>query len=425
MSRIKNAVALSDLHLGSEQSFLHAAAPEFTQNRTVVLSLLQKLGARDELILNGDFLELALASLNEVYKDVAAFFALLTEAAIYQRIVYLPGNHDHHFWRNLAEHVYVDGKICQQESPPNFEEYPFCFVDERFSSRDDKLPCRIILTELWPSEKAAPEMVVKYPHHLVKVVEDGIVKQNYFFTHGHFLEELFKPMENIIHAEHLEELEAFNNIWLESFNYHLGHAGKLTNHAKRLLQCYEKGGREEKKTVKQLLNNAYKLLKKKLKLSWPLTWIIKGGFVYLVKKIPVDKKSDMFGEQLNKRLFDAITSYLKNFVIGRYRKGMAKDYFFKVDADIPKPFVFVYGHTHRPIFATEREKAKVEIDGEEYPLANTGGWTCSEVDETDHSMDAGILVIDAGGWRWESLAGQLRRPTPPNKATVTATAREF
>ena len=227
MSKIKSAIALSDLHLGKDKGYLYSKDPKYKKNRDAVLTLLQSLGAQDELILVGDFLELSLSGHNEIYNEVKAFFTILAETGPYNRIIFIPGNHDHHFWRRLGEQVYINGKISQGQDPPDHEEYPFCFVDERFSSKDPKLPCKIILEELWPKKKPKPEFVIKYPHHLVKVV-DKDKEENYLFTHGHFLEDLFKPVNCLIDPARIDELEAFNNVWLEAFDYHLGHAGRLS-----------------------------------------------------------------------------------------------------------------------------------------------------------------------------------------------------
>jgi hypothetical protein len=173
MSKIRSAVALSDLHLGRDLSYLYSKHSSFHQNRNALLSLLKKLGPQDELILNGDFLELSLAGLDEIYREVREFFSLLTEAEVYKRIVYVPGNHDHHFWRALGEQVYINGRIDKGMSPPGNEEYPFCFVDERFSSQDPNLLCQILLANLWPKDKLEPEIIVKYPHHLAKVFSNN------------------------------------------------------------------------------------------------------------------------------------------------------------------------------------------------------------------------------------------------------------
>jgi len=88
-----NYIVVSDLHLGEEvgeatfagQTKIEAFAQE-----------LEALGEIEELILLGDILELALAPLSQVTEQMAALFQRIYE--IPKKIVYVPGNHDHHIW---------------------------------------------------------------------------------------------------------------------------------------------------------------------------------------------------------------------------------------------------------------------------------------------------------------------------------------
>ncbi len=66
---------------------------------------------------------------------------------------------------------------------------------------------------------------------------------------------------------------------------------------------------------------------------------------------------------------------------------------------MPHPFCFVYGHTHRPHL-----RHRLTINGETYPLANTGGWLRS--DGADGST-AGILIVEEAGPRWVSFKGRI------------------
>ncbi|MBN2030106.1 metallophosphoesterase [bacterium] len=408
MSTINSAIALSDLHLGKETGYLYSKHPEYRQNRTTVLDLLQSIGPQDELILAGDFLELSLAGHDAIYSEIKAFFSLIAETGPYKRIVFIPGNHDHHFWRRLGEQIYIDGKIRQGLDPPDHETYPFCFVDERFSSQDPNLPCKIILEELWPKEKPKPEFVVKYPHHLIKVIHKDKAEY-YLFTHGHFLEDLFKPVNYLIEPAHIEELEAFNNVWLEAFDYHIGHAGRLSKRVRELIRSFEEGGQKAKQTVNAVLNEIYLNLKEMLKLSWIKASLTKLGLKYLAKKIPEEPTSGLFKVvSVDQKLKKSIAKYIEKYILDRYQKGKAKAYHFPADKNIPTPFTFVFGHTHRPIRGKEIEKAEVTVKNKKYPLANTGGWLRTDGTGKANGENAGVLVIDQKGVRWETLEGKLR-----------------
>ncbi|MFZ0389241.1 MAG: hypothetical protein WAN36_02195, partial [Calditrichia bacterium] len=93
MSRVTKAIILSDQHLGRDVCYLNSTTAAFAKNSEVLLQLLKSAGPQDELILNGDLLELSLAGLDEVYRDLRAFFKILAQAGPYKRIVYIPGNH--------------------------------------------------------------------------------------------------------------------------------------------------------------------------------------------------------------------------------------------------------------------------------------------------------------------------------------------
>lgn len=411
MSKTKSTIALSDLHLGRDVSYLNSRNPSYKKNRAALSSLLKKLGPQDELILAGDILELSLGGLDEVYTDLKEFFGLLSESSQYQRIVYVPGNHDHHFWRALGEQVHIDGRIARGINPPGNDEYPFCFVDERFSSQDPNLPCTINVAYLWPEGMPKPEIVVKYPHHLSKIFSENGKEHYYLFTHGHFLEELFRPVNFLIDPARLEELEAFNNIWLEACDYHLGQAGRLSDRARDLVSRYEKGGTEAKEEVKKILNEVFENLKKKLRLGWPKTWLlgwIKSYLGSLLKKMPLEPKSGLFGVSIDEKLKADIAEYIEKYVLHRYRRGKAKEYRFPSDKDIPTPFTFVFGHTHRPVKKGRKQGTEIVIQGKSYPLANTGGWLRTDGTGAANGENAGVLVIDHDGARWESLEGELQ-----------------
>ena len=350
---------------------------------------------------------MALAGFDEIFCDAKAFFKLLSETGPYKRIVYIPGNHDHHFWRALGELVHIDGRISQGMDPPGHELYPYLFIDERYSSQDSDLPCKIILADLWPKEKPAPEIVVKYPHHFTRIALDNGGEQYYLFTHGHFLEEVFRPINFLIEPAHLEELEAFNNLWLEAIDYNLGHAGRLSDRVRELVKGFKTGGKEAKREVRELRKMVYFILKKRLKLKWPITWLVKWGLSFIVKKIPLKRKSGLFKVPIDEKLKKSIADYIENYIVERYRKGKAEDYHFPSDSDIPTPFTFIFGHTHRPVRGEAVKDAEVHVQGKTYPLVNTGGWLRTDGTKAENGENAGVLVVDKEGARWETLEGKL------------------
>jgi metallophosphoesterase superfamily enzyme len=404
MRQIKSAIVMSDLHLGRSSSYLCSDHSAFAANRKAILNLLQQVGAQDELILNGDIMELSLAGWKEIGRELAEFFKLLAEAGPYQRIVYIPGNHDHHFWRLLVERILLLPKVENKNTLPDLDEYPFCFVDQKFSSRDYD----IMLNHFWPARSTMPEMVVKYPHHLLQVKGQQAADQIYLVSHGHFLEDLFIPMNILIEPARLDELEAFNNIWLEAFHYHLGQAGRLSNRVRALLDRYEKGGSQAYQVIKKVLDEIYVRINRKYRIVWPFNWMLKYAIKKIVKKVTLSRHSELFGVALNKDLKKNIRAYVTKYLLSRYKKTLKSDLHFPGETDIPSPFTFIFGHTHRPVAGQELTDAWIEIDRQIFPIANSGGWLRSDTTGKIKGQNAGIILINQEGWKWHSLIGQLK-----------------
>jgi hypothetical protein len=226
------------------------------------------------------------------------------------------------------------------------------------------------------------------------------------FTHGHFLEDRFKPINCLIEPSHLEELEAFNNIWLEAFDYHLGHAGRLSERVLKLVENYEEGGSEAKKKVKEILYEIYSNLNKNLKLKKWQAWILKQSLNYAIKKVPLDRKSHLLGAALDSEMKKSIKTYINTYLLKRYQKDKAKDLHLLCEKNIPTPFTFVFAHTHRP-FTEPGPVNEIELNGLTFPLINTGGWVRKDECGTYKGENAGILVIDKLGHRWISMGDLL------------------
>ena len=77
---------ISDLHLGSSEALLGAGA--------ALDRIEPELAWADELVINGDLLELVFASLEEAVSAARPFLALVNRRV--ERIHYVLGNHDHH-----------------------------------------------------------------------------------------------------------------------------------------------------------------------------------------------------------------------------------------------------------------------------------------------------------------------------------------
>ena len=113
------------MHLGAQNSLLTNLTSDSTGTDPLVASpvlthLVQCLrelinqnvdkAEKPTLILNGDILELALATENEAAMVFERLIELIFPAGgdrLFKNVKYIPGNHDHHLWETAREVQYV------------------------------------------------------------------------------------------------------------------------------------------------------------------------------------------------------------------------------------------------------------------------------------------------------------------------------
>ena len=86
------------MHLGEGTSLL-----TFPQGRKHLIDALKKKCGDDkieELILVGDATDTSLASMSQVITHTSVFINTLLSSLKIDKIVYIPGNHDHTVWTN-------------------------------------------------------------------------------------------------------------------------------------------------------------------------------------------------------------------------------------------------------------------------------------------------------------------------------------
>lgn len=108
-------VALSDTHLGEPTSVL-----EFPEGRARLAEALSKLVAQhsddgkvEEVVLIGDIPDRTLASHAQIRASTRAFIHVLVSTLRPERIVYLPGNHDHTLWSRMVDSI---GSLAHPQS---------------------------------------------------------------------------------------------------------------------------------------------------------------------------------------------------------------------------------------------------------------------------------------------------------------------
>lgn len=164
---MKNYIVVSDLHLGEnvhEATFANQPKiEEFAQE-------LEALGDIEEIIFLGDFLELALAPLSKVTRQMAALFKHIYD--IPKKLVYVPGNHDHHIWT-----LHVEQKIIEnmKEGKKGSDFKPPSYIDAEFVDTDS------FLSGYLPETPKNGKWVIKYPIHEISMSS----RNTCLLHHGH------------------------------------------------------------------------------------------------------------------------------------------------------------------------------------------------------------------------------------------------
>lgn len=270
-------ICFSDFHLGEEDGLLTnlqsgKSIPDPLTPCPVLISLaecLEELVSNSTdlpyLIILGDGLELALATLNQaamVFERMLEEFFI--KRKLFKGIIYIPGNHDHHLWETAREIQYTN------------------YISRKYP-QGSKLPVPWHISELFAKKKHhfVPSPFLEKFIHRLSGLEDlpvGILYPNFGMVnketkrlvclhHGHLIEEIYlfmtelkiklfpdekKPCEDpeLIRSSQpcLDALEAENFAWIDFLWSTLGRSGRVGN---KIETIYEK--LEAIETLKDLI----------------------------------------------------------------------------------------------------------------------------------------------------------------------------
>src|ERR1700687_3404762 len=198
-------VCFSDMHLGADNSLLTNLRPGSVDADPIkpspvltrLVACLRELISKNErptkptLILNGDILELALATDNVAAMAFERFIELILPASgsslFDQTILYIPGNHDHHLWETARETQYVN--FISGKPWSDVLEVPW-HTTSMFAP--DAVPGSFMngLLRRYPHANGTVVGTV-YPNFGV-VSADG--QRCVIFSHGHFTESIYMLM---------------------------------------------------------------------------------------------------------------------------------------------------------------------------------------------------------------------------------------
>jgi hypothetical protein len=404
-------VALSDLHLGALTSLLTNLAVasdqiDASQPSPVLVRLvecLRYLIAQNEdktrkptLVLNGDLLELALADDHDAAMTFERFIDLIMDhdRELFEQIIFIPGNHDHHLWETARESQYVDYITAQKPWGADL-------VSPWHTTRMFTDPVRsYFLTALVRRRPNLKNLTIQthYPNFGLLSPDR---KRCVVFHHGHFVESIYRLMSYLktmffsgssIPAE-IWNLEAENFAWIDFFWSTLGRSSAAGQAVDRI---YEKLQNEAQ--FKKLLANLAENLAQQYGLPGKWADLVEAKVLEKAMDFVYDRISGLERNQPDRRLSkdaeQGLYGYIDGLpnqktsqgqVMGPLPHQMADE---KLPAHDVDHLTFVFGHTHKPFQENRNFRSFLKW----VPVYNSGGWVVDTVERQQLHGGAVILI---------------------------------
>jgi hypothetical protein len=394
-------VSLSDLHLGAFNTtwrffndyddpllrdVCSVSPPQYSKVRArpgwavceqVGASILQesrRLGTefrqahRRTLVLNGDILDLSLSPTSFACLNARCFFQWVGEFG-FDRVVYVPGNHDHHLWRMVIEEAALANAVKNGDS--------------RYSRTSSTVLAGAALKRLLDIQLEFDVVYPHYVHCLSKNVTKAAEDWYLVFHHGHLLEHWWTLLSTLVPSAHgrqhtLEELESINEPLTELLWFGVGDAGRLSD---VISQFYSASSSRKtmRLAIERAIGEAMVTLQRRWDVStpwWLPNFLLRSAIAGIVGFIAVPRRrrervrltaSALRGSTLSTALLKAVANYR-----GRYANE--------------SPSCFIFGHTHNTQPAewvdhwmnltseASGDRSESDTGGLDRRIFNTGGW---------------------------------------------------
>ena len=396
-------VCISDLHLGEESSILTALnetgvdtnnpAPVMVELVKCLKELISKNkgNKKPTLILNGDILELALSTTEISTMVFERFLELFMKEGeeLFDRIIYVPGNHDHHMWERTRETQYLgyNARHPEHELPA-----PWHKTEMFLEVLDNPPHCHFLerLFNRYSSDKDATfardiKILVAYPNlGLRSTSNDKCI----VIHHGHFIESEYRLMSTLKAfilgteqkmPEDIQELESENFAWIDFLWSAIGRSGAAGKEVETLYE-HMHNSEHMKKYISKIA--------KKLATQYDIPYVPDD---YMEKKVLQFILNQFFSQFTKGEREVRISTMSKetengiSFYLDLTWKQIKKE----CDGWKPSELTFVIGHTHKPF------EKHVPIDWLErtVPVYNAGGWVVDTVDPSP-LYGGSVILID-------------------------------
>lgn len=393
MSNIRY-ICLSDMHLGQANSLLtklnedcldiDTSEPgEFmkllcTCLRSIVAEINSPDASKPILILNGDILELALSTLSNASMVFEHFINLLMPEGdeLFEQIIYLPGNHDHHIWEIARETQYAK-QIEKIPAGQKLDE--MCHKTNMFELNIPSYYLNTLLKRYKHLKKLYDnnqfDVKVVYPNF-------GLIKDNkcVIFHHGHFIDDTYKLISKFMSMifpdrqdpENIQTIEEENFAWIDFLWSTLGSAGD----AGKLLDTVYQGLKYDEKQ-KILISNLSDSLTRQYNLPFLIHFAEDKFYKAIMKRLCKIVKTDSCKEEEHQHLDEKLLTYIQGPLINQLKEDLP------TQLKIPEDITFIFGHTHKPCEEILKTDNSIKI-------YNSGGWV---IENRGANTDKGAAIV--------------------------------
>jgi hypothetical protein len=350
---------------------------------------------KPELILNGDILELALASDEVAVMAFERFVQLaLDEHDLFDRTIhYLPGNHDHHLWETARERQYAEYLARHQAGtpvePPWHATHLFPAYDPGI--RQKRQVEADLLDAVVRRFPRLHDVIVEvhYPNFGLRSVDDRVVA----FHHGHYAEPIYRLMSRLKVALFPAsptgpegwDWEAENFAWIDFFWSTLGRSGTWGADVGLLYDMLQ--DEEALQAVGRNLADSVSATRSRTIPRFARRWAARSLVGHIATRVGSLERSRSAISRPRHESPEALTPAgirgLREFVEGPLARQIGADC-----GAIPERVSFVFGHTHKPY------EASCAYAG--YPRAvdvyNTGGWVVDTLQPEVQQGAAAVLI---------------------------------
>ena len=374
------AICISDFHIGEKYGGIsqHPGNPEkycrldptdsespYVRNEFIEFlkycrNVKQKHGKTEYLIILGDMWDLAMNNQESSFSLSSIVFRQLNKTDkglgvgdLFEKVIYVPGNHDHHFWEMIQERYWVTQRLEKGLSPlemPRVVSFTLDAATGEIQCHNDSaekisIPTYNMASSLLGVDASIP-VFVAYPHIFLKKGKNDYA----LMTHGH----LFEPNWNMVTIM-FGDLMQKNGIPLTIRNIEMFNAITTDLHS------YSLGQTPPHEFWEKIYDLHYN---NKLPVEWQngIKRILSAHF-YMKKEIVGDPKTSSTKYHDIEALQDA------RRLVEHYLDQAKKEFLNPED----KITSLIYGHTHIPSLGGTFEWYQNE-QRNPVKIYNTGGW---------------------------------------------------